>query len=245
MKRLFIALAFGLLICLTGCKLSENIYLNEDGSGKMEFVFDGSQLMTMMGDEMQKNGEERIDSVFSFKELMETYKDSIAQLPAAEQEKLKSLQKLTGRMIMDPKEGTFNVFLMTDFKDVNELEDMFSKMSDLQGLSKRAKGGSMPGMATSGAASELAYTFKGKKFTRKTTIIDENLLKSQLDSISDMLSMFEGSTYTLNYHFPKKVKSVSIDGAVISEDGKTVTIERSFSEYLTDPKKLDVEIKLK
>jgi hypothetical protein len=62
------ALAFAFL---TSCQFSENIYINEDGTGKMEFSFDGTELMKMAGDGMGEANEKAMDSTFSFKELFE------------------------------------------------------------------------------------------------------------------------------------------------------------------------------
>ncbi len=49
----------------------------------------------MAGDELAKTDEKPIDSIISFKDFLEQKKDSIAQLPEEEQEKLKKLEPLT------------------------------------------------------------------------------------------------------------------------------------------------------
>ena len=56
--------------------------------------------------------------------------------------------------------------------------------------------------------------------------------------------MFAGSNYTLKYHFPRKVKSVSHPGAMFSDDRKTVTVQYPFTEYLENPDKLNLEVVL-
>ena len=53
-------------IKIKSCEFSENIYINEDGSGTMEFKFDGSTLMELAGDEIADEGEEKIDTTINF-----------------------------------------------------------------------------------------------------------------------------------------------------------------------------------
>ena len=49
MKQFFTLLACALTCTLTSCQFSENVYINEDGSGKMEFKMDASEMMEMVG----------------------------------------------------------------------------------------------------------------------------------------------------------------------------------------------------
>ena len=86
MRKIYLGVVFALLAFCTSCQFSENIYINEDGTGKITFNMDGSELMDMMGEQMAKENGERIDSIISFKELMKTAKDSVAKLSAEEQE---------------------------------------------------------------------------------------------------------------------------------------------------------------
>ena len=62
------------------------------------------------------------------------------------------------------------------------------------------------------------------------------------DSLGKSAMMFGGSKYKLNYHFPKKIKSVSNESALFSDDRKSVIIEFSFMDYITDPEKLNLKI---
>jgi hypothetical protein len=62
------------------------------------------------------------------------------------------------------------------------------------------------------------------------------------ESDKEFIKYFEESYYNVSLTFPKRVKSVSIDGATISEDGKTVTYKASWIEYLKNPIMLDVKV---
>ena len=56
--------------------------------------------------------------------------------------------------------------------------------------------------------------------------------------------MLGSSKYIINYHFPKAVKSFSKEGAMYSEDRKTVTYEVGFIDMLKDPEILNIEVVL-
>lgn len=227
-----------LALLVVSCQFSENISINEDGSGTMEFMLDGSQLMGMMGNEMAE-GEEKMDTVFYFKDLIEMHKDSIAGLTDVEKAKLYAMKDFGVRIKMDSEkqEMIFNMF--TDFKNVNELQDMFAAMNKLKSLG--GEGDPAEDLGAMGAT-DLKYTFDGKKFSRKVAIKDQELFQKQIDSLGESAAMFGSSSYTLNYHFPKKIKTVSNPGAVISEDGKSVTIEYSFLDFLKEPESMNIEV---
>lgn len=249
MKNIFIPILCVLTLFLTSCQFSENIYINEDGSGKMEFAFDGSQLMQMAGDKMKESGEKAVDSTFSFKEVFDAKRDSISKLSPETQEKLKSLEAFSMHMLMDPDTSVMQFEMFTDFKDASELQDMFKAMnnfSDMQGEGKAKTNSPSNPFSSLGesGATELNYNYDGKTFTRTVKVVDKELYKQMTDSLGEMSAMFGSSTYKLNYHFPKAVKSVSNKNAMFSADRKSVTLEFPFMEYLTKPEALNLEVTL-
>ncbi len=77
--------------------------------------------------------------------------------------------------------------------------------------------------------------------------LQENLETDENDSQEDAMMKgmmgqfaqeFENSTMKLEYTFPRKVVSVSPEGATISEDGKTVTFEVPWSDLLDEKTKV-------
>ncbi|QHI36756.1 hypothetical protein IMCC3317_21260 [Kordia antarctica] len=245
MKKFYLGMLAVLLTFFTSCQFSENIYINEDGTGKMSFTMDGSELMDMMGDEMAKDGEESIDSIISFNEFFKEQADSIAKLPQKEQDKLKQLENFKMHMIMSTEDKKMSFDLFTEFKNVGELQDMFAAMNTAGSLDKNNNAGSNP-LASMGSngATEVNYSLKNNVFKRTVTILDKEKVASMKDSLGQSATMFAASNYTLNYHFPRKIKSVSLEDAVISDDGKSFSAKVNFMQYLTDPKLLNVEVEL-
>lgn len=247
MKRFIILLLLTISIVFTSCQFSENIYINEDGSGKMEFSFDGSQLMQMAGDKIAESQEKAIDSTFSFKELFHTMRDSISKLPEEQQQELKSLEPFNMHMVMNPETSEMTFDMFTDFKKVTDLQDMFKAMKsfgDIKGNEKTG-GAANPFSSFGGTEStELDYEFDGKTFKRIAKILDKEAYKQVTDSLGSMRLMFGSSTYKLNYHFPKRIQSVSNETAMFSDDRKSVTVEYGFMDYITNPEALNLEVVL-
>lgn len=249
MKKIYLGLLVAFVTLFTSCQFTENIYINEDGSGRVSFSMDGSELMDMMGEEMAKEDEKVIDSTVSFKNLFDKERDSISKLPKAQQKKLKNLEKFNMHMLMDPKEKKMNMDLYADFKSVNELQDMFAAMNTAGNMDKNKKspaagaGNPLSSLGSDGIT-ETNYSFKNNTFKRLVTVLDKQKMDSIQQNLGQAKMMFSASNYTLKYHFPRKIKSVSIENAVISEDGKSFTAEINFMEYLQNPETLNVEVEL-
>jgi hypothetical protein len=238
------------IIFLTSCQFSENIYLNEDGSGKMEFSFDASEIMKMAGENFsESSGEKDMDSTFTFKEIFDQKRDSISQLPADEQLKLKALEPFSVHMLMNEKQQKLNFEIFSDFSNANELQDMFAALNTVSNL--KGKGAAKANDSTNpfssmadGGNTNLSYSFKNGVFNRKVKVLDKEIQKQIVDSLGQAAMMFANSKYKLNYHFPRKVKSVSNDKALFSADGKTVIIEYGLMDYMTNPEVMNLEIVL-
>jgi len=235
------------LFSLTSCTFTENIYINDDGSGKFSFDMDASAIMAMIPNDSLKSdktsSEKDIDSVFTFKEILESKKDSISKLPKEQQEKLKKMENFSMKMKMNEAKKEFLFSIMTDFKSVSELQDAMSTMEEVQKMNKQPQSGN-PMMPKSGGFDNnatLKYTFDGKKFTRKATL-KKPLPKVDADSIDTYAMIYESSKYIVKYHFPKKVKSVTNKTALFSEDRKTITIEYPFMDYMKAPEKLNFDV---
>ncbi|WP_300568078.1 hypothetical protein [Flavobacterium sp.] len=240
--KLFSALLF--IFSLTSCTFTEDIYINPDGSGKYSLDMDGSSLMAMMPKDSVGN-QKSIDSVFSFKEIFAAKKDSIAKLSKEEQARLKKMENFNMRMKMSFQEKKFLFSMNTDFKNVAELQDAMSNMSELQNLNKKKAQsnpmGSMGGFSNNNTI--LSYSYDGHRFIRKASIDKNAVKKPENDSLAESYKMiYASSKYIIKYHFPKPVKKVSNATALFSEDRKTITIEYPFDEYMDSPDKLNFEV---
>ncbi|MFD2099590.1 hypothetical protein [Flagellimonas iocasae] len=244
MKKIQI-LALALIAVFTySCNFTEEIHLQEDGSGKLSINFDGSELMEMAGDQMMKENEKPIDSIISFKKLLEEKHDSIAELSPEEQAKLKKLEPFYLHMIMNPEDKVMKFDLFSEFKDVNEVNDAFNTFREASLMGPKSQPEQATPVPMSEQSTEVTYAFSKNTFSRTAKIVDQELFQQNIDSLQGTEMFLSGSTYTLKYHFPRKVKSTTVEEATFSADGKTMIYEVSFLEMMKDPKLLDIEVEL-
>ena len=246
MRSIKLFLTFFVLVTLVSCTVTENIYINDNGSGNFSVEMDGSALMAMMPADSLKT-EKSIDSTFSFKQLLVEKKDSIAKLPIEQQALLKKLENFNMRMKMDTEEKQFVFSMNTNFKNVAELQDVMETMNAFNTIQKNNKSTSeanpyLPSGGFGSNNSVLSYAYNGKKFTRKATMNTAETNETENDSLRQYKMIFESSIYVLKYHFPKPVKKVSNTTALFSEDRKTITVQYPFSEYMANPDKLNIEV---
>ena len=247
MMKIYKLLSFSFLLAtLTSCTFTENIYVNDNGTGKFSVDVDGSALMQMAGDQlgsqMGADAKKSIDSTFTFKQIIAEKQDSISKLSPEAQKEIKKLENFVFNMKMNAEQKQFLLNGATDFKNVNELQDILQSVSSLQKL----EGGASPSTPFAGLGdnkSKLSYTYDGKKFTRKAIIDKQKLTEKAKDTAADMSKMiFASSNYILKYHFPKKIKKISNPDALFSEDRKTITIQYPFTDYMDNPDKLNFEV---
>lgn len=237
---------FAVIGLMAACNFTEEIYLNDDGSGKLSIHFDGNELMSMIGEMDSLQHEEVIDSTIVFKHLLEEKKDSISKLSQEEQAKLKKLEPFSMRIAMNPKAAQMQFELLADFEEIGKMDDAFNAFQNASSLSPTGElgaGQSMP-MITEESPTKINYSFIGNTFSRTTEIINQELFQKRIDSLSSAEMFLSGSTYTFKYHFPRKVKSVNIEGATFSLDGKTMTYEVSMLDMTKTPEAIDLLVEL-
>jgi len=241
MKIRNLFLFIGTIFLLTSCMFTEEIYLNNDGSGNYAFNIDLSEMMKSMGEMSLKDSLKEskvLDTIVFFKDILEEYKDSIATLDKEDKEIIEALKDLKLHMHVDEEKGEMLMDFKMDFKDISELKNMEQKIAKAQALSdKKKKDKSMP------SNSDVIYSFKDKTFSRNVSLKD--LSEDQLNEIKEASSFLEGGLYKIIYHFESEIKSVSFDGAQISDDKKTMTIEVPMDSIIKNQKLLDFEVKLK
>lgn len=241
LKKIFLLVV--LTVTMVSCQFSETMIINEDGTGRMSLTMDMSEMMAMMP--ANDSLDMKMDSVMSFKKLFEEKKDSIAKLPKAEQERLKMLENYQMRVLMDPEEQKMEYEIFTNFKSVEEANNLMEGMNASESMSLSPMGTTSQSKEKKEAQKQptaVKFTFEKNIFTRDAYIKDPKAFAKISDSLQAFESFMEDAMYTIKYTFPKKIKSVSIEDAKISNDGKTVTFQKPFFAYLKNPDELDVQI---
>ncbi len=248
MTKLYKLLSLSILVVtFASCNFTENIDVQPDGTGKFSLEMDGAGLMAMAGDKLgdqfgAKNNAKAIDSTFSFKEIFEAKKDSIAKLSVEQQTALKKLESFVMKIKMNPEAKQLLFSMDTPFKNVNDLGGLMESMSALKDLKGKSDKTNAMLSGIGNDNSKLTFSYDGKKFIRKAIVSNEAIKKIAADSTGMAKMIFASSKYTLKYHFPKAVKSVSNPDALFSADRKTITVEYPFTEYTENPEKLNLNV---
>ncbi|WP_461305014.1 hypothetical protein [Aureisphaera sp.] len=243
-KQLFYFLALALLT--VSCQFNETLTLNEDGSGRISISMDMSEMMAFSGELSDSAKVEKMDTLIRMKDVLEDKKDSIAQLPAKQQAKLKKLENFNFHTVMDSEKQEMFFNLYANFKNVNEANDLMSAFESSGDFIPSAGpgGGDIYSDPDSGGMMAVNFSYENGKFVRDAFITDKEKHRVQMDSIKNAEAFMSSMKYRIKYTFPRRIKTVSVDNARFSLDGKTVEFEVPFIDYFKDPDVLDLEVEL-
>lgn len=241
-----ILLLFVAVTLLTSCRITERVYIQENGAVKYETELDFSEMMGLMfsqadKDSLRQIGEYPIDSIMKFSDL-EKLESKLGddQTSEAEREFMKSLDKMNVRMVMNDNEGKM-IFGIQE-KDIKTFNASMKEISEAGDKLAAKDKKSAENLSQTGLLKSIELKYDGKLFQRiggNQTGILEEMDDSTAESTRQMMGMF---TYKLEYHFPKKIKKSSVENATYSLDGKTMTIETSMMELFENPDKYNFTV---
>lgn len=246
MKYFNTLIALLITLVMVSCNFTEQMTMNEDGSGRLSVNFDASELMSMAGDMGgdEEGEKEKVDSIVDFKQFIEENKDSIMALPDKERAEIMAMERFKMRMQIDEAEGLMKFDIFTDFENVSEANDINSGFNNLSGFMGGDQQGGQQGQPKNEESVKVNYSFENNVFKRDAYILDAEKYKVQVDSMASMEMFLSTSSYKLEYTFPRKIKSTNRETATLSADGMTVYYEVNFMEYMKDPDLLDIEVVL-
>lgn len=243
MKRLSWGLLVPFALLISGCfEITEEIFLNRDGSGKYVYTLDMSALMDesvrgmlegMMDSTQQQTGPLEVDTAIYFKDY------SAEELSAISQPEI--MKRGYMKVLMSDSQEKMVMEFGLDFTNPSEIDYFIANLDQLtqNGEGMMGNQGFASDMMLSG---QSIFSLKGKTFSREIKPADETEPMSQEDL--DMAAMmFESGIYRVIYHMPGKVKKSSIPGAVIN--GNDVSVEVGLLEIIKKEAQMDGNIKYK
>lgn len=241
-KLLFLsALAFTVI----SCQFTETMVMNEDGSGTISVEVNLNEMMAFGGAAVTDSMTVKMDTIISMKQFMEEKKDSISQLSANEQQKLRKLENFNIHMKMNSETSEMVYDISTKFKDISEANDILNGLEQASNLMPNTDDNSQETKEEdSPEIIGVNYSYKKGVFKRDAYIKDKIMHQQQVDSMQQAEAFMGGSNYTLNYTFPKKIKKASNPDATFSADKKTVSVQTTFIAYFKNPDLLDLEVEL-
>ncbi len=248
MKKILFSLLTATSLFLAGClETTQEITLNEDGSGTVSMTNDMSALISMakqMGNSGDmKEADEVIDSTISLK-------DGADSIPNLSEEEKELVRKGSLRINMDMPNEKFLTHLSFPFATPGEIGKCSALSQKVISETLKGKTGGM-GMTGEGEMPEASsfddyYTMEYSNGLLVKTLNKEKYAKVEGDEyfkgLKEAAAM--GLTYKANYiiHLPRPVKTTEGKGITLSEDKKQVTLTVELDDFLEDPSKLEFRI---
>ncbi len=251
MKRTVFFILSATLI-LTGClETTQEITLNEDGSGTVSTTSDMSSILGMArqmggGSELEKAGDQKLDTVIA----LGAQADSIPDLTVEEKEMLK---KGTMNMKMDLQADQFLTRLNFPFNDPSEIATYGKLTNKLLGNVMQEQMKSSPMGTGSGedvppvSSFDDYYKLSFSKGKLEKSLDKEKYKGASADGYLAGLKQATGMGIPVGYTWivtlPRPAEKVEGKNATLSEDKMKVTIKASIEEFFEDPEKLEFKIK--
>jgi hypothetical protein len=235
--------AFVILFLVTSCQVTETLTINPDGSGNIEVVQlrDENSYMQLAGENYSRENVFR-DTAYVFKECIKNYNENFVKYTKEEQKLFEKYTNVKVHIKESSFEKEFKSTFLFDFNKVSEIPDLY-KTEDYAGDIKHNYA-----LTAESHYYKIDYSFDGKVFKRLVSITNPAELQKTKDAFKKTGSKYASlkltQTYTLRYHFPGKIKSVSNEKAMIGSDKKTVTIEFQLWDCLQNPEMTSLEVVL-
>lgn len=241
MRKLTQAFCFLLLCLLSSCSVYEDIYFAENGSIKYELAIDANELIQAIPDFSSEANKIPADTVFSFVDMINSYNEKNSEEQDAEKKKdMEYLTPLSFKIHHDPATNNIYGTLLGDFENIEK----FNKTQEVLHKYYNNERTFTSNQYMKGEVSVSTFTWDGKTLKR-TPFVPNDISKdvdSNDNSNDDMQKMMSMGKFTTRYHFPEKVVNVNNPNALLSLDGKTVSITYPLSAFQKTSNELDIEI---
>lgn len=260
MNRFTLVIIFVYLIVFTSCTVKETIVFKEDGTGNYLISYDMASAMKHMKDafadsntktkKVNKKGKV-VDTLMVFREIMETYKDSVATLPEEKRLALEAVKDMYMKMKVDEDNEVFDFGIGLNFSSIDELKGIEKKIQKARSLNSQnsqvdvMKSSSPLGKFMGSDDNSVTYSFSNNSFSRATNFsnLDTEQEVAFDEADVEFTKYFENAEYIIEYTFPKKIKSYSVEEAQLSEDKRTIKFKSNWLNFIKKPKSLDIVIK--
>lgn len=239
-NRIFFFLIIAILA--TSCQVTETIHINENGTGKIELIKlrDEQSYMHLAGENYSKE-EKFVDTTYVFKDFITKYSETFSKLTPTEKAVFQKFEDVNVHIKQSSYEKEFQTTITQNFSKIEEVPDLYKTGEYADDLEHNYA------LSAEEHYYKVSYAFDGSLFKRIVKITDSVELKKQQDKISELKTRLKfkiNEPYILNYHFPRKIKSVSNSKAKISEDKKWLELQFLLSDCLQNPEITNLEVVL-
>jgi hypothetical protein len=240
MKTFFL---FLLIFLTVSCQIVETLHLNSDGSGTIEVVSlrDENSYLQIAGENYYKE-EVYKDTVSVFLDYIKKNHETFSRIAVADQNLFLRYSDVKLHKKQNSFEKEFRTVYSQKFKKTLDIADLYKTEEYIDDIKNNYA------LSAEEHYYKVSYTFDGDTFNRTVVITDPIELKKQFDKIEAIKVNYKSfklvQTYKLQYHFPRKIRSVSNSQAHINEDGKSLSIDFLLTDCLQVPSITNLEVVL-
>ncbi|WP_431244311.1 hypothetical protein ACQ9BO_08185 [Flavobacterium sp. P21] len=232
--------AFLLFCILTSCQITETININPDGSGNIEvYSLQDENSMVQIG-RQNFSSERFIDTTFVFRDYIKKYQETFVKFLKEDQLIFQEHANVKMQIKVDPIQVEHFNIVSSDFKKIEEVPNLYESLSLANSLKEN--------FPIARKSYKINYRFDGTTFKRGVIILDQEKFeedKKMVDQRKKWYAKYKViQSYTLHYTFPRKIKSVSNEKAILSEDKKSLSLEFQLSDCLQNPEMTNLEVVL-
>ncbi|MCD0467836.1 hypothetical protein [Flavobacterium sp. ENC] len=232
-----------LVLLLTSCQITETIHLNADGSGSIEVVTlrDENSYMQLAGENYSRE-EKFQDTTYVFSDYIKKYNETFLKYTSEEQKLFQQYANVKVHLKKSSFEKEFRDVFSLDFNKISEVPDLYKTENYADDIRYNYA------LTAENHYYKVAYAFDGKVFKRLVSVTNETEFQKAKEEFKKIdpkyASLKLTQLYTLKYHFPGKIKSVSNPKGIISPDKKSVLVEFQLSDCLQNPESTSLEVVL-
>lgn len=254
-----------LIFSLASCsEINEEMWLNKDGSGKVEYTLDVGESLPMimmmaqgaaqqqleqmengegvqdkMGEIMEKINSEKVDTSINMFAIMP---DSVRRVT----ENPEQFKNMNVFIDLDSEENKALVKFAIDFKDFKQIDQMLGNLVQAFGSGRPELEAMNIDEMMGGFSFDDSNYFTKKEFKQRRMSsggggMDEMMGEGESAQMVEM--MFGNTKYNKTIHFPYQIKSVSGTDAKI--DGNTLMINRELMEMMKEDQSQELQVMFK
>lgn len=240
MKRFFFLF---LILINVSCQVTETIHLNSDGSGIIE-VTNLREEHSYMQIAKENYSKEDIykDTTYVFGDYIKKHQETFSRTPVADQKVFLTYSNVKVHRKASSYEKEFRTTYTQNFQKASDIVDLSKTDHYIDDIKNNYA------LSAEEHYYKVCYDYTGNRFNRTVTIIDTLEQKKEFDKIEEIKAKYKGyklvQNYVLNYHFPRKIQSVSNPFAKISDDRKSLSLQFLLSDCLQNPISTNLEVVL-
>ena len=234
---------FALVIVLSSCQVSEQITINDDGSGTIEMTENRHEpsYMRLVGERYGKEDFYK-DSTYVFSDYIKKYNYNFIKFTPVEQILFSRYKDVIVHIKKSSFDKQYKTNFICHFAKVENIPDLYKTEDYADDLENNYA------LTAEKHYFKVSYSYDNSVFKRIITMTNQDEQNNQKAEMEAAKAKYGNlgfvQEYQLHYNFPRKIKSVSNAAAKISEDKKALSITFPLSDCIANPEITQLEVVL-